>query len=304
MNKVTRLVACIMLGTTLLLGVPVATAGDLGYPVPGAGECPSTVIVAARGNDSKDMYTPTRYGAQSDFVSNGREGLNIRSFLHHAEARHQETHGDSLLKNTYVLGLTEEYYPADITIPMVEGSDDIISLIPQLGGLSSSIPGSLKNSLDVGVPGARTAIAAYETETGCTPQYILIGYSLGATILMPQEAWLAEEGRLAGTLYFGSVHQAPRDPAVIGAVNSPGGLLGWLPENSLSTAATPNRILYCIPDDIACDPTPAAVRRAMAETEDSPHTRYFLDPDAEAHSGEVADRFSAWINRTRSHLVR
>lgn len=296
MSRALRLATCAVLGAVMIPAMPEVTAGDMGYQQ-GTGDCPATVVVAARGNASKDMYTSTRYSTQSDFSSNGREGQTIRSFLQYAEARHMAVNGgDSLLKDTYVLGLTEDDYPAEITVPAVEEMGDIISLLPELGGLSSSVVGSLKENLDIGIPGARTAVEDYEATTGCTPQYILIGYSLGATILMQQESWLAEKGQLAGALYMGTVHQSPGDPDVIGAVHSPGGILGWSPWNSRVTAGTSNRILYCLPDDIACDPTPAALHRVWQETDDSPHTQYFLNPDTEAHSDEVADRFSSWLS--------
>lgn len=267
----------------------------MGFDAP-AGGCPSTVVVAARGNDSRDMFTPIRYSPQSDFVSNGREGLNIRTFLQFAETRHADANnGQSLLADTYVLGLTEEYYPADVSIPEVTDASDLGAVLPQLGGLVDSTISGLKHSLDVSIPGIRTAIETYEATSGCTPGYILIGYSLGAAVLPFQEAWLAEKGQLVGTLYLGSVHQSPGDPSVIGATASAGGLLGRLPYNSLETARTANRIMYCIPGDVACDPTSTAVQRAFEEASDSPHAQYFLDPESEVHIGEVADRFSSWI---------
>lgn len=295
MRTIARIVTGVTLSASLILSVPIARAGEMGYPME-AGECPGTVIVAARGNDSKDPHSATRYSEQSDFVSNGREGLNIRTFLQYTEARYAQAHqGTSLLKNTYVLGLMEEYYPADVAIPVVDSATDLGGLLPQFGELAVGAATSMRNTLEVGIPGARRAIEDYESTTGCTPQYILIGYSLGATVLSQQEAWLSEKGQLAGTLYMGNAHQVAGDPAVIGAVRSPGGLLSWLPQNSPATAGTPNRIQYCIPDDLVCDPTLTAVQRAIDETDGSPHTRYFLTPEEEVYIDEVADRFTSWI---------
>lgn len=278
-----------------------ATVGD--SPAAGAGVagdlhggCPATVIVAARGNDSAAEPIPARYSEQSDYVSNGYEGPAIAAFLNHAEQRYATAHpGESLLKDTYVLGLAQEYYPADIAVPVVEDATGIGNLIPQTGGIIANVVNGLRNSLEVGIPGVRLAIEAYELASGCTPQYILVGYSLGATILPQQEAWLADKDQLAGTLYFGSVHQAPGDPAVIGALTSPGGLFGWLQDNSLTTSRTTNRIMYCIPDDIACDPTQTALQRAFGEGGESPHAQYFLNPETAVHSDEVAERFTSWI---------
>ncbi|GAB3597056.1 hypothetical protein CFAEC_10370 [Corynebacterium faecale] len=295
MHKVARFLTGILLSALVCASAPIASAGDMGFDVPVA-DCPSTVVVVARGNDSRDSVTPVRYSPQSDFVSTGWEGENIRTFLQFAENRHAAANqGQSLLADTYVLGLSEEYYPADVSIPEVTDAADLGAVLPQLGGLVTDTVSGLKNSLDVSIPGIRTAIENYETSSGCTPGYILIGYSLGATVLSFQESWLAEKGQLVGTLYLGSVHQSPGDPAVIGAIASAGGVLGRLPYNSLETARSPNRIMYCIPDDVACDPTPTAVQRAVDEASDSPHAQYFLDPESEVHIGEVADRFSSWI---------
>lgn len=293
MRYLTRFAA----GTIMLVAAvghaPGASAGvsDI-VPV----ECPTTVIVAARGNDSMEQPIPARYGGQSNYTSNGYEGPAIAAFLHHAEQRYAAAHsGESLLEDTYVLGLTEEYYPANTVVPVVGNGKELWNLTPQVGGVITNVVNGLKNSLEVGIPGVRLAIESYEMASGCTPQYVLIGYSLGAVILPQQEAWLAEKDQLAGTLYFASVLQAPGDPAVIGARTGPGGLISWLPDNSLTTSRTPNRIMYCIPDDFACDPTPTAAKRAIEESAEGPHAQYFLNPEATEHVNEVADRFSSWI---------
>lgn len=295
MHKVARFLVGTLLTALVCASAPTARAGDLGFDATVDG-CPATVVVAARGNDSRDGVTPVRYSPQSDIVSTGWEGENIRTFLQFAENRHAAANqGQSLLADTYVLGLSDEYYPADISIPEVTDAADLGAVLPRVGGLVTDTVFGLRNSIDVSIPGIRTAIEHYEATSGCTPGYILIGYSLGATVLPFQESWLAEKRQLVGTLYLGSVHQSPGDPAVIGATASAGGVLGRLPYNSLETARTHNRIMYCIPDDIACDPTPTAVQRAVDEASDSPHARYFLDPESEVYIAEVADRFSSWI---------
>lgn len=273
--------------------LPPAHAGDMDSGMGGApGECPATVIVAARGNDVLEPTAPVQYSAESDAVSNGWEGTNIQAFLKFAEQRHLAEHGESLLRDTPVLGLSREYHPADVPLPEITGETGLPDILPRTGEVVADAVEGLRRTLDVGIPGVRRGIEDYERATGCAPRYILIGYSLGATILAQQEGWLAEKGQLAGSFYFGTAHQAPGDPAAIGATAN-GGLLGRLPTNSLEAVHTPNRILYCLPDDFTCNVTQAAIQRAIDEGGQSPHVRYFLDPDT--HSAEVADRFSSWL---------
>lgn len=277
------------LGSAALVSatLPVAHAGDMG-------DCPATVIVAARGNDASETVNPVRYSEESDAVSNGWEGLNIRAFLQYAEQRHLDQHGESLLRDIPVLGLSGEYHPADIPIPEITDGAGLIDVLPRAGEVITSTVDGFRRTIDVGIPGARLAIEDYEAATGCSPRYILIGYSLGASMLSLQEDWLAQKGQLGGTFYFGAGHQSPGDPAAVGATVN-GGILGRLPSNSLDTARTPNRMIYCIPHDFACDFTPTAVQVGLDEGTQGPHARYFLHPDTEPHSAEVADRFSSWL---------
>ncbi|NMB22131.1 MAG: hypothetical protein GX983_02025, partial [Corynebacterium sp.] len=200
------------LGSAALVSatLPVAHAGDMG-------DCPATVIVAARGNDASKTVNPVRYSEESDAVSNGWEGLNIRAFLQYAEQRHLDQHGESLLRDIPVLGLSGEYHPADIPIPEITDGAGLIDVLPRAGEVITSTVDGFRRTIDVGIPGARLAIEDYEAATGCAPRYILIGYSLGASMLSLQEDWLAQKGQLGGTFYFGAGHQSPGDPAAVGA---------------------------------------------------------------------------------------
>lgn len=283
----TTMTAVILTATTQ----PVAHAGDLGGDM---GQCPATVVIAARGNDAGETANPVQYSEESDAVSNGWEGANIQAFLQYAEQRHIAQHGESLLRDIPVLGLSGEYHPADIPIPEITDGAGLIDILPRAGEVITSTVDGFRRTIDVGIPGARLAIEDYEATTGCTPRYILVGYSLGASMLSRQEDWLAQKGQLGGAFYFGAGHQAPGDPATIGATVT-GGILGWLPSNSLATSRTPNRMLYCIPNDFACDFTPTAVQVSLEEGAQGPHARYFLDPDHSTEVDEAVDRFISWL---------
>lgn len=289
MGRTARSLTGMMAAMLAAVTLPVAHAGDVGGD---PGECPATVIVAARGNEADHAASPVRYSKESDAVSNGWEGPNIQAFLQYAEQRHLDRHGESLLRDTHVLGLGAEYHPADIHIPEITDGDGLMEILPRAGELVTSMVEGVRRTLDVGIPGARLAIEDYEAATGCAPRYILIGYSLGATMLSLQEEWLAEKGQLGGAFYFGTAHLAPGDPGAIGATVT-GGIFGQLPSNSLDTTRTANRMIYCLPDDFACDVTPTAFQRALDEGSQSPHARYFLDPDT--HNTEVTDRFISWL---------
>lgn len=72
--------SAIVAAAASLVIAPAATADE---------RCADVVVLAARGSGQNGGYEwePTSYGA-SPWVSNGREGSTIRSFLHYVEALH------------------------------------------------------------------------------------------------------------------------------------------------------------------------------------------------------------------------
>ncbi|MBC2682158.1 hypothetical protein [Corynebacterium anserum] len=243
--------------------------------------CPERVIIVARGtaqNDPADLK-PTKYSPNSPYTSNGYEAPNVRLLLQQAEARHKARTGQSLLENTLVLGVDSHYYQAEPSLPTVSDEPDVEEIITLLKDnpphqLAGNAVGGMALSILRGIPGAYHFIQDYEKATGCSPQYILIGYSQGAIVLAPQEIWLAQRKQLDGVLYMGN----PMQP---------------LPQHSAFPTGTHKRLNYCVKDDVFCDPSPQAVARAISE-DGGPHAGYFIDKNpGDAH---VLDTLATYID--------
>lgn len=273
-----------------LVGLPVAAAALAGpIVVPSAqaqpGQtCPDVVVLAARGSEQNEHLEPTRYHAESPWVSNGFEAENIRAFLHFTESRHP-----GVLRNVQVLGLDDTVYPARMPLPALAEEDedlDAVQMSSRVGSLLSPTPphviaqdalGGLVHGLHSGITGTPGFIDAWEAETGCTPGYVLVGYSQGAVVLSTQERALHERGRLAGALYFGS----------------PGGVPG---------ASISNKQSYCLDGDYACNLTSSNAADALGSG-GGVHNEYFLAADAQPteQDAHVADAFAGWITGYTSH---
>lgn len=274
--------AVVPLGAALALTLAPASAAAQETPR----ECPEILVVAARGSEQNEDLQPTSYSPASPWVSNGYEAGNIRSFLRFAEERHLAETGESLLADVHVLALDDSVYPASLPLPALAGPGeelDAAQTSSRLDGILRETPAHViardavdgfLGSLHSGINGATGYIDAWEAETGCRPGYILVGYSQGAVVLLPQEQELARRGRLVGSLYFGN------------------------PLHALAAgrASESNTIHYCVDGDYVCDLTSSAAQAAMG-TGGGVHTRYFMHDDeqpAEA-DGHVADRFREWI---------
>lgn len=251
-------------------------------------QCPEHVVIAARGSDQNDPedLTPTKYVEGSRYTSNGYEAQNIRPFLQYAEAQHQQRTGESLLKDTLVLGVNPPYYEAALPLPDInEGGEelDIAEATPKLMAalhekpahqiLHDGIQGMITSALN-GIPGTARFIADYERASGCAPQYVLIGYSQGTIVANAQEETLAERGQLGGVLSIGNpMHK--------------------LPNSTAFPAGTSQRYSYCIRNDFICDTSAAAIGDAIANSS-GVHARYFMDP----HRGDsrAASTFASWFH--------
>lgn len=250
--------------------------------------CPAVAVVAARGSDqnSPEDTAATRYTPTSRWVSSGYEGPNIRAFLNAAEDRHP-----GLMDDVAVLGLDAEVYPAVLDLPaLAEEGEDVepLELIRRIVALLSTTPlhqlatdtwEGVRDSMERGITRTPGYLAQWERDTGCRPDYILVGYSQGALVLTPQEQWLADEGRLAGVLYFGNPAQ-------------PGGFLSPVAHRFGTPAAGVGRVDYCLADDYSCNTN---VDNALAALRDGggAHNTYFLQPrDSDAG---VIDVFASWM---------
>lgn len=241
--------------------VPVALAGVAPE------ECPAVVVLAARGSDQNEEYGeyfgPQRYSDASQ-PSNGHEGPNISALLHQVEQRHPGTMDD-----VYVRALDPEEYPASMDLPAIaeEGENlnplqvlqrlgEILRDYP-LGDLVYSVTLGVVDSLRTGVASAPRVVAEYEQSTGCSPQYVLAGYSQGALVTASIEKQLAQEGKLAGVITMGNP-------------------VGQLPWRSWQGELPPERrVDYCLEGDVVCDFSLQAASDALA-TKMETHASYFL----------------------------
>lgn len=284
--------------------VPLAAAPDAGAQQ----RCPAVAVIAARGSGQNQHIAPTSYSPQAPWVSNGWEAETIRAFLQHAEQRYRSTHGGaSLMSDVEVLGLEPRYYPAaqpESGLPAaaapassiqgvrlaLEHSLPVLQMAPRAGA-------EFAQSLRVGRAGVMQQVDDYEAATGCRPSYVLIGFSQGAMILLEHERALARRGQLAGVVYFGNPNTAPGDPSTVGVPGGgAGGMLGQLPFNSRTAAATPNRVNYCLPLDLVCDLS-GKNAKAAAGAGGGNHGLYYLAPFE--WDNQVSDSFGRFVDQVR-----
>ncbi|SER87914.1 Cutinase [Corynebacterium cystitidis DSM 20524] len=269
--------------------------------------CPAVAVVAARGSGQNSQVYRTQYSYQAPWVSNGWEGETIRAFLRKSENRYVDTHGgNSLMKDVEVLGLEPRYYPAlypDYTVPDVAQPQTVVQLgllaaqlaMPALQTVTRAA-NEFIGSVQHGRTGVMDMIRDYENSTGCRPSYVLVGFSQGAMVLHEHERELARRGQLAGVLYMGNPMTNHADPSTMGvAGGGAGGILGNMPLNSRTAAATPNRVNYCLPLDGVCDTSPQVLQASRFNGGN--HGRYFL---WNSHwDNQVADSFGHWVDQVR-----
>lgn len=267
-----RLVAALLAGGMLL--APPVTAQEQDQEQ----TCPDVVVLAARGSEQNKELEPTRYHPDAPWESNGFEAQNIRAFLHFVESRNPGS-----MENVHVLGLDDTVYPARLPLPALAGEDedlDAARMSSRVGDLLSSTPphvivgdavGGLVHGLHTGITGTMGFVDAWERQSGCTPGYLLVGYSQGAVVLSTQERALHDRGQLVGVLYFGD----------------PGGARG---------ASINNRHRHCLDGDYACNLTSSNLSAALGSG-GGVHNQYFLDADVTPteQDAQVADLFAGWI---------
>src|SRR5699024_12107848 len=80
-----------------------------------------------------------------------------------------------------------------------------------LGELLHSVPFGAIDGLRAGVNNAPTVVEDYEAMTGCSPRYVVAGYSQGALVTASVEKYLADTGRLKGAVTIGNpLHKYPQ----------------------------------------------------------------------------------------------
>lgn len=302
MNRLSAIAAALTFAVGAAAPVVPAQAG------PAASDrCPEVVVVAARGSEQNDGPEPARYSEQAPWTSNGYEATHLSAFLHYAEARHLERAGTSLMADVHVLGLDDSVYPASLPLPALAEEDEELTPVQtaqRLGEVLAESPAHViadnaargfVEGVRSGIDGTPDYLAAWEGVTGCTPGYLLLGYSQGAIVLTAQEQALAEQGRLVGSLYFGNPLLRPGASPVVGSPERGAGLLAPVPQGMLPAASTSTpRLDYCLRGDFACDTTVDALSTSLASRAGA-HAEYFVTDQRTADDAYVADTFADWI---------
>lgn len=230
--------------------------------------CPDTVALAARGSDQNEengeYFGPQRYSEHAE-ASNGYEGPNFTALFHQVEQRHPGT-----MDSVYVLALDEEAYPANMDLPpLAEEGENIgpIEMVQRAVGIVQQHPAhemihsvtfGFIDSVRSGMSNTPKIVEEYEATTGCSPRYVVAGFSQGALVTMSVEKYLANTGRLEGAVTIGNpLHKYP-----------------W----AMERAALPEgrRVDYCLTGDFVCDFSLEAASDALS-TKAEVHASYFLN---------------------------
>lgn len=269
--------------------------------------CPAVAVIAARGSGQNTQIYPTRYSGAAPWTSNGWEAETIRAFLQHAERRYAATHGgNSLMKDVEVIGLEPRYYPAtfpEYDVPEVAVPSTLLQALGLAVQWASPVfmtarraANQFMDSVKIGRGGVMQMVNDYERATGCHPKYILSGYSQGAMILLEHERELARRGQLAGVVYFGNPNTAAGDWSTVGVPGGgAGGMLGMLPFNTKTAAATRNRVNYCLPLDAVCDLSVQTLQASRPTGGN--HARYFRW--SSRWDNQVSDAFGRFVDQVR-----
>lgn len=260
-----RVAAAAVAAAAVVTGVGVVgSTGSAGIAAAGTAQqedCPSVVALAARGSEENTVYAPSAANGYSD----GHEGDTINRFLSYTTAVHPELFADG---DRSVLTVDAERYPA--RFPVGEAGED-----PDPATIVNGVRLFI-DSMARGLPGGIDTVEEYERASGCTPDYVGLGYSQGVAVLAPVQHQLAAEGRLRGSVYFGNPFQPA--PELIGS-----GAMTGLPTHS-----------YCVTDDFACDLNPRTVMIALEDDQDAgPHASYFADAAENPDSASADERAAA-----------
>ena len=248
--------------------------------------CPDTVVLAARGSDQNEEYGeyfgPQRYSEHSE-LSNGYEGPNFTALFHQVEQRHPGT-----MDSVYVLALDVDAYPASMDLPpLAEESENLgpIELVQRAVGIVQqhpvhemihSVTFGFIDSVRSGMSNAPKVVEEYEATTGCSPRYVVAGFSQGALVTTSVEKYLANAGRLEGAVTIGNpLHKYP-----------------W----AMERAALPEgrRVDYCLNGDFVCDFSLEAASDALS-TKAEVHASYFLN-EPTAQDVRVIDAVAGLLN--------
>lgn len=327
---VIRLLA-VMLLALVIAAVPTVTpaAAAESVPVvpptrsaPDAQLCPEVVVLAARGTAGGHTLSPTRYSSQGPWVSNGYEDATVRAFLQQTERLYgEENGGASLLKDVAVRGLEPWHYPqpenpenpendeqsedhaqsredgrvAETVLQTLLLANRLAHPLTQTVASTASVLSASIGDRPTDGRGAVRAVRDYESNTGCRPDYILIGSGEGAVELAGLERPLAERDSLIGVLHLGAGQPAtpePDSPEGSGGVPGVAGtLLRQLTQSRQDTEpeSAGHRLNYCVLADMACgDPAAPQSRSALD------YTRWDSAADR-----KIMQAFASWVDGAR-----
>ena len=210
------------------------------------------------------------------------------------------------MKDVEVIGLEPRYYPAtfpEYDVPSVAVPSTILQALAlalqyanPVWMMARRVATEFVDSVQIGRTGVMQMVNDYEHRSGCRPKYILSGYSQGAMILLEHERELARRGQLAGVVYFGNPNTAAGDWSTVGVpAGGAGGMLGFLPFNTKTAGATPNRVNYCLPQDSVCDLSIQTLQ--ASQPTGGNHARYFRWPSR--WDNQVSDAFGRFVDQVR-----
>lgn len=234
-----------------------------------AEQCPSLVIVSARGSEEEEAEQNG-----TGLTSDGWEGPTIHRFLSFASSAHPTVIRE---ENVSLFGIDDGHYPARFPVP-----DDLEGLT---GAQLSSDTALLTDSLVRGVPGGLDQVKAWESSTGCRPDYITVGYSQGVLPVVAVQQWAAQNHRLRGVVVIGS-------PV--------GGVPGQVTPVLEAPPGVPSMNI-CAVDDVVCAPGERSFRSAVADEDDiGVHADYFkaaVSGQPTALEQEAVDTLAGWISQ-------
>lgn len=276
-------VVCLAAVISPVASQTVAKADDF------ANECSDVVVVAARGSSQQRSMVDEHYPQDWRFVQDGRqgwEGDTLHAMYKHIDDYARRAYGVDAFQRVSFLPLNEEY-PA---VPVM-GSD---------AGYGSIPFDRIRKSSDEGAESAIRTINDYEAASGCSPRYLLTGYSQGALALQSIEAELQQRGRLAGAIYLGDpmkVHEDPRNH-IVGKDIRNGVMVAesQLPAE-VGQIASGNRTEYCIETDFVCNLAEENGENFVVDY-GGDHRAYFRGPVSTMEErDQVAENFLNYVSQ-------
>ncbi|MCQ9342864.1 PE-PPE domain-containing protein [Corynebacterium kozikiae] len=217
-------------------------------------ECAPLVVVASRGSNQNK---PEQLG--TDNLS-----PNLRGFLNSlnaALAAHPDADARALAPLP-VIALPPSEYPAEIPFPeylehvSLSGSSEARVDLREKGprGVVREVVQGFNTSMDMGITHTKAAIEAFERDTGCTPNYLLAGYSQGILVNNAVEPWLYERVTARGNTVTAMTLVDPFQPVsgILAETATLPNLHGYLPIPLYLPDQRVSHLRLCFAGDYVC----------------------------------------------------